>query len=246
MSYKDQRGGGDGLDTIPGFSVKQKGQPHDTFSPTFKDGHVLTFRPFPEVLKDGTEAEWRTGPNEFEFGNQMCAVKMVRYWGANDKFTFICTLPDSEGGQEAASPAEMFYRAIKRAVDQKDPLYPMHWYEWFAGGQNQGEALSAPKIHLMLQGAVLQDGPKQYVDPSTGQASPKMPAILMLPVSARMEIERKMNEEVKGYQGSFKTTRISFRWVTFSAVPVATPSAYTKPHRPRTLGLTMRWFPPRQ
>lgn len=195
MGYRDDVPRGDGMERFSGFHLTQSGYKHCTFGLSGTKGKTQ-FRIFPEVDMNGVELPFRAGSREFDFTYWMRAEKLVRRFGVNDRFTAFTRVHGKD--RNFAGPIERFITSLTRTFKDTPGIVPPEWLKW---KDNQGP-LAKIEMCGLVQGMLFENAGREYKNPQTGMYKPLHPAILVLPKSAREELERLANTEVPGYTGN--------------------------------------------
>jgi hypothetical protein len=190
MGYKDQVSLA-GLDTSPGFLVKQPQMPHRTLTPSWDRGETQ-FRIFPAPRENG----WfpmRESPAENDFGPAVWAERTVKRFGVLNQFTYCTRVL---GAQQ--SPTDKFVVALYTLINEKPREVPEDWLSWIKGASNQSARLpNKVRTSLFAQGAEIMRQGKLLVN-SAGKRAPQFPALLMAPISVQLNFQEAANTRVEG------------------------------------------------
>ncbi len=195
--YQDGTGAGGGLENSPGVLLLTRETDHSLVFPVGKvPGQLTIFRAVPEILNHTKEGPWRLDEADFSYGVQVYGTRIVRYWGALEKFTFDVSPTDLPAG--AKDPVTVFYQELMALKTARE--LPVRWAPWLEAMPGKGAPLDKPGKCMFLQGLLLQHGEKVFKSAS-GFYQPKFPCVLALPKSAAWSMETLLNTEKQNYTG---------------------------------------------
>ena len=186
MGYKNQVRRG-GLDSSPGFLIKNPNTPHRTTMPAW-DGTETQFRVFPVPTSDGDWEPIRASLEDNDFCQAVWAEPVVRRLGVKEQLTLCTRVLDG-----SPSPIEQFVQALHTLISEKPKEVPDDWLGWIRGSKTRSAQLpNRINTSIFFQGALVARQGKLLVN-SAGQFAPQYPAILMAPVSVQIAFERAAN-----------------------------------------------------
>lgn len=197
MRYRDVITPGGGLDGLPGFHVKSEKYPHSTHFLKWEEG-VTTFRAYPAV-ENGEILGIRYSEQPGDFTPWFVAVRMVKMFGVNDKFTCLTHVKGKP--YSARGPIDYFADTMEKTVGKNAPNYrdfPQEWEGWMKSAKNKGAKISPASNFGLMQGMLFENGKKTYV--KDGRPNPLHPIVLCLAKSAQWQLSKLGDAEVEGYR----------------------------------------------